>query len=175
MPTLFLALNYWLHLLATIVWIGGLASLTIVVWPGIAASALKVQEGQPAAMTSILDAIEKRFRPLANLSLVVLLTTGLIQMGDDPHYTGFLKIDSLWAVGLLSKHIIIGVMIILMLAIQFSIQPALARAVLIARKGAPAAQAEEDRLRRRLKTLAVVNLALGILVLMLTAIITAIP
>ena len=33
MPTWVLALSYWLHLIATIVWVGGLALMALVVWP----------------------------------------------------------------------------------------------------------------------------------------------
>src|SRR5947199_8041127 len=34
MPTWILALSYWLHMIATIVWVGGLALMALVVWPG---------------------------------------------------------------------------------------------------------------------------------------------
>ena len=34
MPTWVLALSFWLHMVATVVWIGGLALMALVVWPG---------------------------------------------------------------------------------------------------------------------------------------------
>jgi uncharacterized membrane protein len=175
MPVSILALNYWLHLIATIIWVGGLAALILVIWPGISVVSLKNNGEQHSNLTHLLDVIENRFRALANLSLVVLITTGVIQMADDPHYEGFLKIDSIWAIGMLAKHAVIALIIALMFFAQFNIGPALSRAVMLARKGNMVSQAEESKLRARLKTLNVVSFALGVIVLLLTAIITAVP
>jgi uncharacterized membrane protein len=159
MPVVILALTYWLHLIATVVWIGGLAMLTLIAWPGMGAS-----------FAEALDALERRFRPWANISLAVLLVTGLIQMGGDEHYDGFLIVNSAWTVGLLVKHVLIGLMIAISLVLQGSVYPALSRARLLASKGA---SSDEAALRRRLRQLTAVNLSLGILVLLLTAVITA--
>jgi uncharacterized membrane protein len=158
MPAWILTLLYWLHLLATIVWIGGLAMLTLVIWPGLAAA------GDQA--TPILDRIEARFRPLANVSLALLIATGVVQMGDDPHYVGFLVINSAWALGLLIKHIVVGSMVITSWWMQTSLQPELARLRLAAHSSETEAT---RRLRRRLRSLTVLNMALGVLVLLTTA------
>jgi uncharacterized membrane protein len=159
MPVLILALNYWLHLLATVVWIGGLAMLTLIAWPGIDRN-----------FAGAVDALEKRFRPWANVSLAVLLVTGLIQMSGDDHYEGFLIVDNVWSVGLLLKHVLIGLMIVVAMIMQMSVYPALERARLLASRG----DATEDMMaRRRLRRLTTINLALGILVLLITAVITA--
>jgi uncharacterized membrane protein len=159
MPVLIRALNYWLHLLATVVWIGGLAMLTLIAWPGI-----------DAAFAGAVDALERRFRPWANISLALLLVTGLIQMGGDEHYEGFLAVSNAWAVGLLIKHVLIGLMIAISITLQISVYPALARARLLDSKGIPDA---DIKFRRRLRHLTSINLGLGILVLLLTAVITA--
>jgi len=168
MPTAILALNYWLHLLATVTWMGGLTVLTLVVWPGLTASLL---QGTDAA--TVMDAIERRFRPIANLSLVVLLTTGIIQMSDDPHYKGFLVINSLWTWGLLIKHILIGVMIVISLATQGQLLPQLDRARLLALSGKASGLEQERTLRKRLRLMTTISLGLGILILLVTAVITA--
>jgi len=167
MPTLILALNYWLHLTATALWLGGLAVLALIVWPGLLR---KAADGLPA---ETMDAIEQRFWPVANVSLAVLIITGTLQMSDDPHYHGFLKVDSPWAIGLLAKHILIGAIIIASIALQWSVRPALDRAALLARRGDSEAQAEEAALRHRSRQLIWLSLGLGVLVLMLTAFITA--
>lgn len=160
MPLWSLAITYWLHLLATVIWIGGLAMLALIAWPG------SDGMGNPT-----LDALERRFRPWANISLAVLLVTGLIQMGGDEHYEGFLAINSVWAMGMLAKHIVIGAMVVISAVLQLSVYPALERARLIARRGASGD--EEARTRRQLRRLTVINLALGVLVLLFTAVITA--
>lgn len=151
MPVWGLALTYWLHLIATVIWIGGLAMLILTAWANI-------------------EGIEQKFRPYANLSLVVLLATGVIQMGADEHYEGFLIINDVWEIGLAAKHVLIFLMVIATLILQVNVYPALERAKLLS--------ARDDQLgesaRRRLKQLTVINLILGVLVLLCTAIITAV-
>jgi uncharacterized membrane protein len=161
MPTLLLALNYWLHLLATVVWLGGLAMLVAVAWPGARRAG------------DALDDMERRFRPLANVSLLVLLVTGMIQMGGDPHYEGWFAVRNAWSATLLAKHLIVLVMIGLSLLLQFGAAPALARAHLLAERGVSGGESEHAAARRRLRRLTAANLALGVLVLMLTAYMTA--
>ena len=92
MPTTVLALSYWLHLLATIVWIGGLAALVLLV-PG----ALAGETG---------DQVYRRFARLSNLSLAVLLVSGMVQLVGEkaPNYQGMLNFASLWAQIILAKH-----------------------------------------------------------------------
>lgn len=150
MPLWGLVLTYWLHLVATVVWIGGLAMLILTAWTNI-------------------EGIERRFRPYANLSLVVLLVTGVIQMGADEHYEGFLIINDLWEIGLAAKHVIIGLMVVVTLILQFNVYPALERAKLLAGRD----DSEGEGARTRLRQLTVINLVLGVLVLLCTAIITA--
>lgn len=159
MPVWVLVLSYWLHLLATVVWIGGLAMLILV-----------TQSNIEGIGTAALEALERRFRPFANISLAVLLVTGLIQMGGDQHYEGFLKLNGAWAIGLLAKHIVIGAMIIISAILQLSVYPALERARLLASRSL---HNDAESTHRRLRQLTAVNLALGVLVLLLTAVITA--
>ncbi len=157
MPTWILALSYWLHLLATVAWIGGLLILTLVVWP---------------ANGSIPDRLEKSFRPLANISLLVLLITGFLQMDENPCYEGFLAISNEWSIALLLKHIVYAAMVIISVVLQWGVQPALARARLIAQRDKDAS--DEAQLNRRVKRLTVINLGLGLVVLLLTAFMTAV-
>lgn len=167
MSTLTLALIYWLHLIATVIWLGGLAALALIVWPGM------LQKSGEDPARGVLDAIERRFWPLANVSLVMLIVTGTLQMSDDSHYKGFLRIDTPWAIGLLAKHAVIGTIIVASIAIQWSVQPALDRAAMLSRRGDTAAKQEEAALRLRARQLTLFSFGLGILVLMLTAYITA--
>ena len=167
MPTSILALTYWLHLAATIVWLGGLATLPLIVWPGLTRT-----PGDETHQT-LLDDIERRFWPLANVSLVVLIITGTLQMGDDPHYSGLFKIDSPWAIGMLAKHIVIAGIVVASIALQWSVQPALDRAALLARRGDTQGKDEEAGLRQQARRLILLSLALGVLVLAFTAFITA--
>jgi uncharacterized membrane protein len=162
MPVWVLALNYWLHLLATIAWLGGTLILTLVAWPGLAAA-----DGPLRA--DLVRAFERRFRPIANLSLAVLLVTGTIQMSGDPHYEGFLRFANSWSLLLLAKHVVFLLMIGISLVAQWGVKPALDRAALLVREGDQA----QTALHRRLRRLTAINLIFGVLVLLLTAFITA--
>ena len=162
MPVWVLALNYWLHLLATIAWLGGTLMLTAVTWPGLAGM------GEPSR-GELVRAFERRFRPIANLSLAVLLVTGTIQMSGDPHYQGFLQFANSWSLLLLAKHIVFLLMIGVSLVTQWGVKPALDRAALLAHND----DQTQAALHRRLRRLTAINLIFGVLVLLLTAFITA--
>ena len=168
MPILTLSLMYWFHLLATVIWIGGLAMLTFVVWPGLMSLA-----GDEAKLSfRALDILERRFRPLSNVSLAVLLTTGLIQMGASSNYEGMLQITNRWSQVMLIKHGVIAGMIIVTMIIQFRILPELRRLLLFIQKGKDIGT-DADRYRRYLQQLTLVNLVLGGLVLFFSALLTA--
>jgi uncharacterized membrane protein len=162
MPVWVLALNYWLHLLATIAWLGGTLMLIAVTWPGLAGT------GEPS-WGELIRAFERRFRPIANLSLAVLLVTGTIQMSGDPHYKGFLQFANSWSLLLLAKHIVFLLMIGVSLITQWGVKPALDRAALLAHSD----DLTQASLHRRLRRLTAINLIFGVLVLLLTAFITA--
>lgn len=164
-PLWALALSYWVHLLATVLWIGGIVSMAIVAWP--------------AVRRRILDAdqwvsLQKRFTPWANGSLILLWVTGFLQMTADPNYEGFLVVDTLWAQAILLKHIAVAGMMIFGFYIQWRIYPALSRLALLEKKQPKMASAEREKLTRRELRLLRVNLVCAVAVLMFTAVATAI-
>ncbi|MBI1258646.1 MAG: DUF4149 domain-containing protein [Chloroflexi bacterium] len=162
-----LAVSYFFHLIATIVWIGGLVVLAIMVLP----EARRVLGTNPEFYT-LLTRLRKRFFPLSNLSLAVLIVTGLIQMSGDPHYNGLLKITNDWSRAILLKHIAIAGMFVCGLVLQYYVAPDLERATLLIEhhKGDPV---ELEKLRRREARLTWINVGLGVLVLGFTAWATA--
>lgn len=163
-----LAISYFFHLVATIVWIGGLALLVLVVWPAIG----RVLADDPARQAALFAALRKRFDPLANLSLVVLVVTGLLQTSGDPNYTGLLVFNSDWSRAILFKHIAIAGMIAIGAVLQLGVAPALERAALLRAAGKDD-PTEAARLARRERRLNAFNLGLGLLVLAFTAAATA--
>ena len=168
MPTLALTINYWLHLLATTAWLGGLITMVMVAWPGLSQAI-----GDSSDENNILYSLEKRFRPVANISLVVLLVTGMIQMGGDTHYEGLLQINSPWSLSLLGKHIIVALMILVGGIMQWGLHPAIERTRLQAKRKPDLAHGNLAGLHKKLRRLMTVNLVLGILVLLFTAYMTA--
>lgn len=161
-----LALNYWLHLMATVVWIGGLATMALVVSPGLARSM-----GDDGRRADVLAELRRRFRPLANLSLAVLLVTGMVQLAGDANYDGFLRLSNTWARAILLKHVAVGGMVLVSVYLQWSLGPAIERARLLAARAGSEAQLPALHARERL--IARVNIALSVVVLLLTALATA--
>ncbi len=163
-----LAISYFFHLIATVVWIGGLVMMVILIWPEMR----RTLAGNPALYT-MLTRMRQRFFPLTNLSLAVLLVTGLIQMTGDSNYEGVLQITNEWSRVILLKHIAIGGMFVCGMVMQFWVVPALERTSLLIERG-KGDPTEWDKLRRREVRLTWVNVILGILVLGFTAWATAI-
>lgn len=166
MPPSFLAISYFFHLVATVVWIGGLVILVILVWP----EARRTLDDK--GLHPLLARLRKRFMPMSNLSLVVLIITGLVQMAADPNYDGVLQFRNEWSRVILLKHIAIGGMVICGLLLQYQVAPALERAMLLVERGKGNPD-EWARLRRHEVRLTWINVILGILVLGFTAWATA--
>jgi uncharacterized membrane protein len=166
----FLAASFFLHLVATVVWIGGLVALTVVIWPETRKLIAKRENG--AILLDLLDNLRKRFYVLANLSLIVLLVTGLFQMDKNPHYDGLLQFTNDWTRAILLKHIAVLGMLVIGAVMQWGVLPALERATLLVKVGKESPDIE--RLRRREQQLSILNLLLGMLVLLFTAMATSI-
>ena len=161
-PTWALVLSFWLHMAATVVWVGGLALMALVVWPG-ARAAL----GPGPQLAGLIRTLQQRFAPLAWLSLAVLVVTGLIQMSANKNYDGLLRVTNPWTAAILIKHIAVGGMILVGGYMQWGVQPELARLATLEARGRPAPEIET--LRRRELWLTRLNLICGMLVLGLTA------
>lgn len=158
-----LALSYWLHMVATIVWVGGLALMALVVWPG-----ARAVLGPGPQLADLLTRLQRRFTPWAWGSLAVLTATGLTQMAANENYDGALRITNTWAVAILLKHIAVGGMVLIGVYQQWSVQPALVRLATLQAHGRDAPGLEA--LRRRELQLTRLNLACGVLVLAFTAV-----
>jgi uncharacterized membrane protein len=162
-----LAISYFFHLIATVVWIGGLVIMVLLVLP----AARRVLSEQPT-LYALLSRLRRRFVPLANLSLAVLVVTGLIQMSGDPNYDGLLTFENDWSRVMLLKHLAIIGMFALMVFGQLALAPALDRALLMLEKGKGDA-AVLVKLHRDETRLTWINVGLSMLVLLFTAWATA--
>lgn len=166
MPPWALSLAYAFHLIATVVWVGGLAVTALVVEP-----LARTRLGPGPALGQFLDELHRRFNPLAWTSLAVLVGTGLMQMAADPNYDGLLVIDTAWTAAMLVKHAAVFGMAAAGAAGQWLVQPAIARLNVLAGAGRPAP--ELAALRRREAWLSRLNLACALVTLVCTAVATA--
>src|SRR5512143_4021911 len=163
-PTWALAFLYWLHLLATVTWIGSLVSISVLILPA-SRRALK-----PVDELALLDGIQKRLEPIAWFSVSLLIATGLFQMSVNPHYNGFLSTSGQWALALLAKHILVATLIAVSAVHTWDVLPTMRRLLMRRDKADPDAIL---RLQRREHTLLRVSLALAGLILLATAIMRA--
>ena len=160
MPSWVLAIIFWIHMLATVLWLGSLASLSLLVLPALRKVDLKSQG-------ILLEAIQKRLDPLGWFSLALLLATGMFQMSANPNYEGFLAISGQWASSILIKHIFFGLMIVVSAAQTWWLLPNIQRAMLRQQKLGD--EKEIASLRKREALLLNLNLILAILILGVTA------
>jgi uncharacterized membrane protein len=159
--------SFFLHLLATVAWIGGLVTLALVVQPVLDRSAADLP-----TRARLLEAMLKRFQPIANISLAVLILTGMVQTFTSRFYKGFLQLDNAWTQAIFFKHLAVLGMIIVAAFITFSVQPALKRNALLIANGL-ADEQQVARVQQQQVRLTRINLILSVLVLLCTAIASA--
>jgi len=160
-----LAFSYWIHLLSTVIWFGSLILMSLAAWPAL-------QKG--SLMVNSWLALQKRLTPWANLSLVLLLITGFLQMTNDVNYSGFFVIDSTWAWAMLVKHIAFTAVVIVTAYLQFFLYPAVERVTLLLEKRPQLAQKQQEKLAQREKNVLRVNLVCSAAILLFTGVATAV-
>lgn len=99
MSQILISLSYWLHALATVVFIGHFVLLAGIYLPALS-------KNGPA-----LSEISKRSRYWLYASLIVFMVTGIYLTFVDPNYQGIGNFNNFWAVMMLVKHILIVGMI----------------------------------------------------------------
>jgi uncharacterized membrane protein len=160
-----LAISYWIHLLATAVWLGGMSLMAVVALPALRKGTLTENQW---------FALQRRFLPWADVSLVLLLFTGFLQMTNDPNYNGFLAVDSVWSWAILLKHIAFIGMVVIIAYVQFVLYPGMERMRLLGEKRPLLAVSEQAKLSRREVLMLRLNLLCAGLVLLCTAVATAV-
>lgn len=161
-PDWALTLSYWLHMLATVAWIGGLAAVSLFTFP------LLENIKDSAEQLNLLHRTQKRLDPVGWFSLLLLVGTGLVQMSASDQYEGFLSISNSWAQAILIKHVVFFGMILVSGYLTWSAMPELSRAVLLQSKG-KGESGTVTRLVRKHSLLIRANLLLGLVVLAFTA------
>jgi len=154
-----MALIYWLHMLATVTWIGSLAAINLLVLP--ASKTLKL-----ADQVRFIAALQKRLEPLAWFSMGVLVATGMFQLSTNPHYDGFLATSTQWSLAILVKHSLAVILAVTSAIQTWEVLPAIHRILL---KKENADEGELAKLQRREVLLLRVNLFLSALILGATA------
>ena len=159
-PSWVMAIFFWLHMLATVAWIGSLAAINLLVLPA-SNRTLKL-----ADQLSFIAALQKRLEPLAWFSMGLLVVTGLFQMSANPHYDGFLSTSTQWSLAILVKHGLAAIMAVVSAIQTWEVLPAIHRTLMKKENAKPD---ELAKLQRREINLLRMNLVLSVLILGATA------
>ncbi len=160
LTAILLGIVNWIHLLATVFWIGGMLVNLFVVIP----SAQKTLE--PAMVGKFVGTIMNRYRPLTIISMIVLLFSGIPMTILDPNYVP-LNFTGQWAIVILIKHIVVGILVALTLYAFFVMAPK------VEAKAVEGPSPELAGLQKRQLRITQIGAVLGIIVLLLTGIGTA--
>jgi len=160
MPLVLRALILWLHLLAVIVWMGGLLFQVLVVFPTLS------RAGQAAAWIRLGLSLEVRFRLVMWPAVGLVLFTGLVNLLYVWHATVMLgsSLPSTFAPILTVKLLLVLAMLALQAIHQFVIQPrrlALFGTLAVGGRELPAALLTLQRLALAL-SITLVSLAAGV-------------
>lgn len=155
-----LAIIYWLHMLATVTWIGSLAAINLLVLPA-STRTLKLVD-----QLSFIAALQKRLEPLAWFCMGLLLVTGLFQLSTSPHYDGFLNTSTQWSLAILIKHGLAIVMVVVSAIQTWEVLPAIHRTLM---KKEKAEDSELAKLQKKELLILRLNLLISALILAATA------
>ncbi len=154
-----LGLLNWLHLTATVVWFGAMTTNAFIIVPSVGASL------EPPAAGKLMNAIMKRFRLLVYVSILILLTTGVIITSImNP---AFIDLATEWGIVSLIKHVVIAITII---AVLYSFE---VLAPKVARVAAQGPSPELAQLQKIQMNVAKVGLFMASVILFLVGIQTA--
>jgi uncharacterized membrane protein len=141
---------YWAHLIATVIWFGGIIFILYFVMPS-------SRQVLGAESDKLMREISKRFAPAANLSIIVLVATGAVLTGLNRQYSGVVFLENGWSSALMVKSIpVVG-----MIAVHFYRGMVLGPKIM-----RTTAETEKKSLKKLSLNLVRVNFALGLLVLL---------
>lgn len=153
MRELLLITSYWIHLIATVIWVGGIIFILFIAIPS-SKQVLGAESGK------LMGEISKRFTPLANYSIALLAITGVMLAGLSKEFSEIRLLKNDWSIFLIPKHILVFGMIAVHFYRGLVLTPKIAGTVSDTKKAA---------LQRLSTRLVKANFALGLLVLLFSA------
>ncbi len=155
MRELILVTFYWLHLLATVIWIGGITFILFIAIPS-SKQVLGADAGK------LMGEISKRFTPLANYSIIFLIVTGIALTGFNKQFSGIGIFENSWTLVLVLKHILVLGMVVVHFYRGLVLSPKIVKTTSVT---------EKATLQKLSLNLVKVNFSLGLLTLLLSGII----
>jgi uncharacterized membrane protein len=152
MKELILITCYWAHLVATVVWIGGIIFILFFAMP----SARQILGAESA---KLMGDISRRFTPVANLSIIFLVFTGAVMAWLNEEYSGITFLGKDWTSALMLKLLLVFAMIVIHFYRGLVLGPKIMRT---------AAVAEKTTLQKLSLNLVKANFIFGLLVLLIS-------
>ncbi|MBM4276226.1 MAG: hypothetical protein FJ134_17515 [Deltaproteobacteria bacterium] len=167
MTAIVLSVSRFLHLAATVIWVGGIWMILLVILPG-AKTAL---ESAPMA-GKLMKEITRRFTPMVNISIPVLIITGLIIGHLGKNITNPLDLYNHWTPVMLVKHLLVALMVVIHFYRGWLLTPKIGRlsSRLNESPEASSLSIQVAGLQKFSLNLVKTNLALGLMVIFLSGI-----
>jgi uncharacterized membrane protein len=156
-----LSIMNWLHLVAMLVWLGGVVSTAFYVVP--TAEANLGRTLGPAVMGRFMGALAKRVRIPAYVSMGIFIVTGMIMWVLNKSYLGLFIYGNAWTNVLLVKQILFVLLIVLDICMMEVLVPKIEQ---LAPKGP---SAELSKVQRRQIAVGITTVIVLALVLAFTA------
>ena len=153
MNEIILVFSYWLHSIGIVIWIGGIFFILFIVLPA-AKKVLGVGAGK------LMAEISKRFTPIANFGIIILVITGVVLTAGNKQFLGIGNFGNNWSLGLIVKHGGVLAMVVVHFYRGLLLSPKIARTEAVARKSS---------LQKFSLNLVKVNFCLGLIVLLFSA------
>lgn len=141
----------WLHLLSAVIWVGGIIFILYIAIPS-SRQVLGPEAGK------LMGEVSKRFSPVANYSILLLVVTGVALTWLKGYFQGSFLFESVQPFTITLKYLLA----LSMIGIHFY------RGLLLAPKIAKAEPSQRPALQKRSLSLVKVNLWLGVLILLLS-------
>lgn len=104
MMNILYTLLYWLHTIASVYWIGGVAFILLILLP-------KARQILGNEAGKLIGTISKTFKLHVNISIIILVLTGIaLSMLDKPGAVHTEQCEN-WIILLITKHILVALMI----------------------------------------------------------------
>ena len=123
---------------------------------------------QSAPMISgLMQEITKRFTPIANIGIFVLIVTGIVTASYDKNFSEIFDLGNRWNLVMYLKHLLVALMVVVHLYRGLILNPR------IDRLSSQVDESQISNLRRYSLGLVKANLILGVLVLVVSGILTS--
>jgi len=97
----------WLHIMATVAWIGGLFTNIFILRPSV------FKALSPAIAVKFMGIVMKRFRIMVYTSIVILGVTGIPLKIINENYINIINFENNWEIISFIKHICFGILVIM--------------------------------------------------------------